>query len=134
MSQRGETQTLTRLRRESSKLLEELQQHPYPMLITRRQREIAVLLTPQQYHSLHAQQGNNHGFILDQVQMLCQRLAAGGPDHPLPGLLSYSHASFDRYQLIYRRHHSNIVIYTLQNPPHNKTASKHRKADCYPQL
>ncbi len=55
MRHREETQPLTRLRRESTALLEELQQHQHPMLITRRQREVAVLMTPQLYHSLQEQ-------------------------------------------------------------------------------
>ncbi|NNM51125.1 MAG: hypothetical protein HKM02_02720 [Pseudomonadales bacterium] len=40
---------------ESTKLLEELQQHQTAMLITRRHREVAVLLSPQHYRSLQNQ-------------------------------------------------------------------------------
>ncbi len=94
-----------------------------------------ILWTRQAEHQLrhicrlYAQQGNNSGFILDQVQMLCQRLATGGPDHPIPSLMTYSQASFDRYRLIYRRHHSDIIIYTVQSPSYHITAPKHRQAD-----
>ncbi|NNM51126.1 MAG: hypothetical protein HKM02_02725 [Pseudomonadales bacterium] len=87
---------------------------------------------------LYAQQGYNPGFVLDQVQMLCQRLASGGPDHPVPGIPSYAHACFDRYRLIYRRRRNDVVVYTIHHPsfrhPVQSESPKHREAVRHPHL